>query len=40
LSYQATALTIVPSITIVWSASKIDEWGSLTMSVETIGSSV
>ena len=40
LSYQANTLAKFPSITAVCSESKIDECGSLTMSVETIGSSV
>ena len=40
LSYQATTLTSVPSITLVSPESKIDENGEPTMSLETIGSAV
>ena len=40
LSYHETTLTIVPSMTAVSFESKIDDAGLLTMSDETIGSSV
>ena len=40
LSYQATTLTCVPSTTAVRPASKIAEYGDLTMSEETSGSSL
>jgi hypothetical protein len=40
LSYHARTYTWVPSTTDVSAASKIDEYEDLTMSEETIGSSV
>src|SRR4051794_38873208 len=40
LSYHAINLTRRPPMTIVSGASKIDEYGEVTMSVETIGSSL
>ena len=40
MSYQETTLTSVPSMTAVSPLSKIDEYGLVTMSVETSGSSV
>ena len=40
MSYHVTIFTIVPSITAVSPLSKIDEYGFVTMSEDTIGSSV
>jgi len=40
LSYHDTTFTSLSSITIVSGASKIDEYDDLTMSLETIGSSL
>src|ERR1700716_4186405 len=40
LSYQLMTRTRVPSMTLVWSIWKVDEWGSWLKSIDTLGWSV
>src|SRR5678816_3567503 len=40
LSYQLMSRTKVPSITLVWSMWKVDEWLSWLKSIDTLGASV